>query len=63
MSIAEEIDMYRDAPDEAIFEDFDDKIFPGHSWVNPFWERKTVFEALPKISWYATSIRDTQLAI
>ena len=33
--IAEEIDMYRDAPDEAIFEDFDDKIFPEHSLGKP----------------------------
>lgn len=29
--VSEEIDMYRDAPDEAIFEDFDGMIFPGHS--------------------------------
>lgn len=28
--ISEEIDSYRDAPDEAIFEDFDQMIFPGH---------------------------------
>ena len=33
--IAEEIDMYRDAPDEAIFEDFDEKIFPEHSLGKP----------------------------
>ena len=33
--IAEEIDMYRDAPDEAIFEDFDEKIFPDHSLGSP----------------------------
>ncbi|MEM6631979.1 MAG: pitrilysin family protein [Bacteroidota bacterium] len=33
--IAEEIDMYRDAPDEAIFEDFDEKVFPGHDLGSP----------------------------
>ncbi|MDX2248774.1 MAG: pitrilysin family protein [Bacteroidia bacterium] len=33
--IAEEIDMYRNAPDEAIFEDFDELIFPQHSLGHP----------------------------
>lgn len=33
--IFEEIDMYRNAPDEAIFEDFDELIFPGHSLGAP----------------------------
>lgn len=33
--IAEEIDMYRNAPDEAIFEDFDQLIFPEHSLGTP----------------------------
>ncbi len=33
--IAEEIDMYRNAPDEAIFEDFDEQVFPGHSLGTP----------------------------
>ncbi|MEL6676920.1 MAG: pitrilysin family protein [Bacteroidota bacterium] len=33
--IAEEIDMYRNAPDEAIFEDFDEMIFPQHSLGHP----------------------------
>lgn len=33
--ISEEIDMYRNAPDEAIFEDFDEMIFPKHSLGNP----------------------------
>ena len=33
--ISEEIDMYRDAPDEAIFEDFDEQIFPNHSLGRP----------------------------
>ncbi len=33
--IAEEIDMYRNAPDEAIFEDFDQLIFPDHSLGTP----------------------------
>ncbi|MFK7971352.1 MAG: M16 family metallopeptidase [Bacteroidia bacterium] len=28
--ISEEIDLYRDAPDEAIFEDFDVQLFPDH---------------------------------
>lgn len=33
--IAEEIDMYRNSPDEAIFEDFDDLIFPEHALGHP----------------------------
>ncbi|MEM9985202.1 MAG: pitrilysin family protein, partial [Bacteroidota bacterium] len=33
--IAEEIDMYRNTPDEAIFEDFDEMIFPEHSLGHP----------------------------
>ena len=33
--ISEEIDMYRNAPDEAIFEDFDEMIFPDHTLGNP----------------------------
>jgi predicted Zn-dependent peptidase len=33
--IAEEIDMYRNMPDEAIFEDFDELIFPQHSLGHP----------------------------
>ncbi|GAB4411058.1 MAG: pitrilysin family protein [Bacteroidia bacterium] len=33
--ISEEIDMYRNAPDEAILEDFDAQIFPGHSLGRP----------------------------
>ncbi len=33
--IAEEIDMYRNAPEEAIFEDFDEVVFPKHSLGDP----------------------------
>lgn len=33
--ISEEISMYRNAPDEAIFEDFDEMIFPEHSLGAP----------------------------
>ncbi|RMG27048.1 MAG: insulinase family protein [Bacteroidetes bacterium] len=33
--ISEEIDMYRNVPDEAIFEDFDELIFPGHELGHP----------------------------
>ncbi|MCB9233988.1 MAG: insulinase family protein [Bacteroidia bacterium] len=33
--IAEEIDMYRDAPEEAIFEDFDGILFPDHPMGRP----------------------------
>ncbi|MEM6764853.1 MAG: pitrilysin family protein [Bacteroidota bacterium] len=33
--ISEEISMYRNAPDEAIFEDFDKLIFPNHSLGAP----------------------------
>lgn len=33
--IAEEIDMYRNTPDEAIFEDFDEMIFPNHGLGHP----------------------------
>lgn len=33
--ISEEIDLYRNTPDEAIFEDFDEMIFPGHGLGHP----------------------------
>ncbi|MEL7531813.1 MAG: pitrilysin family protein [Bacteroidota bacterium] len=33
--ISEEIDMYRESPDEAIFEDFDEMIFPEHHLGRP----------------------------
>ncbi len=33
--ISEEIDMYRDSPEEAIFEDFDEMIFPDHMLGHP----------------------------
>lgn len=33
--ISEEIDMYREAPDEAIFEDFDEMVYPQHSLGHP----------------------------
>ena len=33
--ISEEIDLYRDTPDEAIFEDFDQMIFPQHPLGEP----------------------------
>lgn len=33
--IGEEIDMYRNAPDEAIFEDFDEMVFPRHGLGYP----------------------------
>jgi predicted Zn-dependent peptidase len=33
--IVEEIDMYRNAPEEAIFEDFDEMVFPGHALGHP----------------------------
>ena len=33
--ISEEIDLYRNAPDEAIFEDFDTIVFPEHSLGHP----------------------------
>ena len=33
--ISEEIDLYRNAPDEAIFEDFDTMVFPDHSLGHP----------------------------
>lgn len=33
--IAEEIDMYRNAPEEAIFEDFDEMVFPSHELGHP----------------------------
>ncbi|MEL7342184.1 MAG: pitrilysin family protein, partial [Bacteroidota bacterium] len=33
--ISEEIDMYRESPDEAIFEDFDEMIFPDHHLGRP----------------------------
>jgi len=33
--ISEEIDMYRDTPDEAIFEDFDELVFPDHELGSP----------------------------
>lgn len=44
--ILEEIDMYRDAPDEAIFEDFDALVFPNHSLGIPILGTK---ESLPLI--------------
>lgn len=44
--ILEEIDMYRDAPDEAIFEDFDNLVFPNHSLGIPILGTK---ESLPFI--------------
>ncbi len=44
--ILEEIDMYRDAPDEAIFEDFDTLIFPNHRLGIPILGTK---ESLPLI--------------
>lgn len=39
--ISEEIDMYRESPDEAIFEDFDEMIFPEHMLGNPILGTKT----------------------
>ncbi len=33
--ISEEIDMYRESPEEAIFEDFDQLVFPSHSLGKP----------------------------
>ncbi|MBX7242466.1 MAG: insulinase family protein [Bacteroidia bacterium] len=45
--ILEEIDMYRDAPDEAIFEDFDEMIFPNHVLGIPILGTK---ESIPKIN-------------
>lgn len=33
--ISEEIDMYRNTPDEAIFEDFDELMFPKHTLGHP----------------------------
>jgi len=33
--VSEEIDSYRDTPDEAIYEDFDQIIFPGHGLGHP----------------------------
>lgn len=33
--IAEEIDMYADSPEEAIFDDFDQVLFPGHTLGHP----------------------------
>lgn len=44
--ILEEIDMYRDAPDEAIFEDFDALVFPNHRLGIPILGTK---ESLPAI--------------
>lgn len=44
--ILEEIDMYRDAPDEAIFEDFDAMIFPNHVLGAPILGTK---DSIPKI--------------
>lgn len=45
--ILEEIDMYRDAPDEAIFEDFDGLIFPNHTLGTPILGTK---ESIPLIN-------------
>ncbi|MEM6262851.1 MAG: pitrilysin family protein [Bacteroidota bacterium] len=39
--VAEEIDMYRGVPDEAIFEDFDQQVFPGHGLGFPILGSKT----------------------
>jgi predicted Zn-dependent peptidase len=39
--IFEEIDMYRNSPDEAIFEDFDELIFPRHGLGHPILGTKT----------------------
>ena len=46
--ISEEIDMYRNAPDEAIFEDFDDIIFPEHSLGKPILGTKASIKEFTK---------------
>jgi predicted Zn-dependent peptidase len=46
--ISEEIDMYRNAPDEAIFEDFDEIIFPNHSLGAPILGTKASIKQFTK---------------
>ena len=46
--ISEEIDMYRNAPDEAIFEDFDELIFPNHSLGHPILGTKASIKQFTK---------------
>lgn len=46
--ITEEIDMYRDAPDEAIFEDFDLQIFPEHALGAPILGTKSTVADIEK---------------
>ena len=46
--IFEEIDMYRNAPDEAIFEDFDEIIFPNHSLGHPILGTKASIKKFTK---------------
>lgn len=46
--IREEIDMYRDAADEAIFEDFDEQIFPSHALGLPILGTKTSVKSLTR---------------
>lgn len=48
--ISEEIDMYRNAPDEAIFEDFDELIFPKHSLGYPILGTKSSIKAFTQDS-------------
>ncbi len=42
--ISEEIDMYRDDPEEAIFEDFDEIVFGKHALAHPIVGRKEVVQ-------------------
>ncbi len=46
--IAEEIDMYRNAPDEAIFEDFDQMLYPGHPLGVPILGYKESIQTIDK---------------
>ncbi|MEM7657572.1 MAG: pitrilysin family protein, partial [Bacteroidota bacterium] len=46
--ISEEIDLYRNAPDEAIFEDFDRLVFPQHSLGNPILGTKASIRTFTK---------------
>lgn len=46
--ILEEIDMYRDAPDEAIFEDFDTLVFPNHRLGIPILGTKESLQIIDK---------------
>lgn len=46
--IMEEIDMYRDAPDEAIFEDYDLQIFPEHDLGKPILGTKETLQIIDK---------------